>query len=421
MSGTRHRLRKTWQRVRNEPRLGRNVLTLAVLVALGLGAGGYILSQQGSGTTTWPWQDQFVFTAEFDNAPAVSPGNGQEVRIAGVQVGQIESASVSDDGKAELTLSIEPGHTVYDNARTVLRPKSPMNEMYVEIDPGGPPGKPLAEGDMIPATQSQRPIQADEVLAHLDTNTRSALTALLTETDTALAHAPEALPGGLSATDRVVRDLKPVVVELQTRKDKLAQLVTALAQVSSAVGENDQRLAELARNLQHTLAAAGEQSDAIDEALAQLPDVTDELGRATGSVQALSDQLDPVLDSLRQASGTLPDSLRRLTATVDRVGETVDVANPVVTKARPVVNDLRPLVTDVNALLPDLRHTTSRLEPITASLLPYLNDLGAFVYQTNSVTSLHDANGGILRGLLQVTPSTLPLPGAEILSSPTPR
>ena len=97
------------------------------------------------------------------------------------------------------------------------------------------------------------------------------------------------------------------------------------------------------------------------------------------------------------------------------------MAKPVVAKARPVVDDLRPLVGDVNAALPDLRETTKLLEPVTASLPPYLDDLGAFVYQTNSVTSLYDANGGILRGLLQVTPSTLPLPGAEILSGPTPR
>ncbi|WP_460431613.1 MlaD family protein, partial [Amycolatopsis echigonensis] len=128
MTREQGRIKKTWERVRSEPKLGRNVLTLVVLVVLGLAVGGYIVSRQGAGTTTWPWQDRFIMKAEFDNAPAVSPGNGQEVRIAGVKVGQIDSASVSDGGKALLTLSIDPQYKVYDNARTVLRPKSPLNE-----------------------------------------------------------------------------------------------------------------------------------------------------------------------------------------------------------------------------------------------------------------------------------------------------
>jgi phospholipid/cholesterol/gamma-HCH transport system substrate-binding protein len=92
-----------------------------------------------------------------------------------------------------------------------------------------------------------------------------------------------------------------------------------------------------------------------------------------------------------------------------------------VAKAKPVVDDLRPLVGDLNGTLPDLHEVTGRLNPITAAVLPYLNDLSAFVYQTNSLTSLHDANGGILRGLLEFTPSSLGIPGVGATSGQTPR
>lgn len=406
-TGKAGRLGLYWQRVRNEPALGRNVLVLAVLIVLGVGTGTYILSQQGAGTTTWPWEDRVELTAEFDNAPAVAPGQGQEVRIAGVQVGKIESAQVSEDGKAALQLSLEPGYTVYDNARTVLRPKSPLNEMYVALDPGGPPGKPLPEGGTIPAHRSQRPIQVDEVLAHLDTDTRHALTSLLSESDAALANAPESLADGLTATSDVASNLRPVVSALETRKETLAKLVTALAQISTAVGEDDARLGKLADGLQQTLGAAGEQNKAMNEAIAQLPGVTKQLKQATGSVQELSGELDPMLDSLRQASDDLPQSLDKLTKTVDRVGTTVDEAAPVIAKAKPVVADLRPLVSDVNATLPQLRPVTRELDPVTAAVLPYLDDLRAFVYNTNGVTQQHDKTGGMLRGLLVERPGDL--------------
>jgi phospholipid/cholesterol/gamma-HCH transport system substrate-binding protein len=278
----------------------------------------------------------------------------------------------------------------------------------------------MPENGVLPAGNSTRPIQIDQVLGHLDENTRSALTTLVNESDAALAGAPTSLAPGLDAGDRVTRDLQPVLTALRDRKDKLASLVTALSTMSTAVGGDDRRLAELSTSLQRTLGVVGDQHDPLNSALAQLPDLAGKLKAATESVQGLSDQLDPTLDNLKRASGSLPDSLSHFTDTVHQVGQTVDAARPVVDKARPVVADLRPLVADVHAALPDLRAVSSRLDPITGGLLPYLNDVGAFVYNTNSTTSLQDANGGILRGLVQMGPTSLPLPLQGLSGQPQP-
>lgn len=398
------RFSRAWERVRSEPNLKRNVVILCVLIVLGCVSGGYILS---NARAHWPWDRQFWFAATFDNAPAVSPGNGQEVRIAGVNVGEIRDASVSRDGKALLTLAIDPHYTVYDNAKLVLRPKSPLNEMYIELNPGGPPGKPLGENATLPASAAQPPVEVDEVLGHLDDNTRAALTTLLSESDAALVHAPDSLPAGLQATDRVVHNLQPVVDQLQTRKDKLAKLISCLSTIASAVGNNDTRLSELVRSMQQTLGTVGERSDALNSVLAQLPDLTNQLRAATGSVQGLSDQLDPTLDSLRKASGSLPGALSKLDSTVDRLGDTTNAAKPVVEKAGPVVNDLRPFVWDLDIALPELKSSTQRLNELTAMSLPHLVDLQAFVYNTRSAYSLKDADGGILRGMQQYSPESV--------------
>lgn len=39
----------------------------------------------------------------------------------------------------------------------------------------------------------------------------------------------------------------------------------------------------------------------------------------------------------------------------------------------------------------------------------YLRDLGAFMVQTWSVTSLRDGNAGVMRALLELTPSSAPM------------
>lgn len=411
MSTLTRRLRRSWQRIRTEPKLGRNVSLLVALLVLAAVSGGIILSHQGSGLTNWPWTDRFVFHAEFDEAQGVAAGQGQEVRIAGVTVGAIQAASVSKDGKADLELGVDRQYRIYDNAVLVLRPKSPLNEMYVEISPGGPPGRPLAEGQTLPAGNTRSPVTIDQVTQHLDDNTRVALGTLINEADAALANAPQSLPGGLSATDEVVKNLQPVVTALNTRRDTLAKLVHALSVVSQSVGGNDQRLTELADNLQRTLAALGNQESPLNNSLQQLPDLSTQLKQATDAVARLSTQLDPTLDNLRGASSTLPDALSKLTGTVDEIGSVADKANPVVDRAGPVVSDLRPIIGDVNTALPDLKDITGRLNPVTAALVPYLPDLQAFVYNTASATSVVDGSGGMLRGTGQIGPDTIPFFG----------
>lgn len=404
MSPRANAIKRTYEQARNEPGLIRNILVVAGLVGLAVVVGGYIFSQARA---NWPWEQEFGFTATFDTAPAVSPGNGQEVRIAGVKVGEIRDADVNERGQSELAITIDPNYKVYEDAKLVLRPKSPLNEMYIEFSPGTPQARELQEGDILPATASVAPVQVDEVFGNLDANTQDALGTLLAQSDAAMASFPEALPPGVRATDAMLQRMQPLAEALQTRRDLIARLVTSLGTISATVGENDKRLADLATSMQKTLQTTGDNSEAVDAILRELPQVTDRLREATGGVQGLSDQLDPTLDNLREASATLPGALDRMTTTVDTAGEVVDKAAPVLAEARPVVADLRPLVSDLNASLPNLKSASGRLDELTGNSLPYLDDLQAFVFNTNSAYSLKDANGGILRGMQQYAPESV--------------
>lgn len=402
-------VRHVWGRIRTIPGLGRDLLAIVLLMALGISATAYIWSHYG-----WspPWEDRYTFSAEFDYVGGVRPESRLEVRIAGVPVGKIESAEPAPGGKARVTMSLDPGHTVYDNARAVLRSKTPVNIMYVELDPGGPPGKPLPPDGTIPASQTERRIAPFEILDKLDDRTQSAITSLIDESDVALAAAPRDLAGGLRSTDAALTTLQPVVQRLETRREAIARLVTALSQISTAAGGNDERVADLTASLQQTLAVLAEHQGELGTTLAQLPGLNDDLRHAMTATSTLTGQLDPALDALHQASGELPTALSRLTGTIARAGQLVDSAAPVVEKAQPVVADLRPLVPDVNAALGDLAPVTGHLPSATARIVPWLDDLAAFVYQTSSVFSLHDVTGGWGRGNVQVVlPTEALVPG----------
>ncbi|MCQ4080814.1 MlaD family protein [Streptomyces sp. RB6PN25] len=399
--------RRTWERIRTVPGLGRNVITMVVLVALGLASASIILGNQRFIT---PWAHQYVFAADFTEAGAVNPGESPKVRIAGVPVGQVTGATVTSKGQAELTMSLEPGHTIYDNAHLVLRPTNPLNEMYVEVDPGGPPGKPLPANGVIPASQTQRPIQPDQVLDHLDERSRAALADLLSASDVALASAPSNLPSGLDSTDATLLKVQPVLDALTERRQNISKLVTSLSQISMAVGHNDARLISLMNATQDSLGILSKNTGDLEATLNELPGTTGQLKSAMTGVNGLTKQLNPALQNLSKASAQLPKVLQKTQDTVTDIGQTVTAANPVVRAANPVVDDLQPLVSDLHTSLGDLEPIARDLNPDTETLVAYLGDLQAFIYNTNGVFSLSDANGGFIRGQVAV-----PLPDAGVI------
>jgi len=401
------RMSRTWERVRTEPGLARNTFVTAALVVLAMVAGGIILSQQ---RFIAPWQHRYVLYATFQASPGISPGQGQEVRIAGVQVGQIVSADVDDAGQARLLLSMTGDYEnkVYDNAHLVLRPKSPLNEMYVIMNPGGPPGKPLPSGSVLPVGNSERPIQFDELLGNLDDNARTMLTSLLSESDVALVNAPKTLPAGLDAVRLVGNDLRPVSEQLALRKEKLRTLITALGEIAQGVGHDDKRLRSLGDGLQSTLGVLAHNEKDVESTVNQLPDLLSQLRRATDKVQGLADQLDPTLRNLQKASDDFPAALKALRTTSGKLDDVVGSAKGFVHEAGPAFNDLKPFVSDAREGTPALHDATKELDPITHAAIPYLPDVGAFVVQTRSIVSMSDANTGILRGILDISAQSAP-------------
>lgn len=396
---------RVFERVRTEPGLARNTVVVVALIAIAGVVGGVILGNQ---RFVAPWSNRFVVTADFAAAPGISPGNGQEVRIAGVNVGSIVAAEVGEAGQARLRLSLEPGHRLYENATLVLRPKSPLNEMYVTINPGAPPARQVTSGYEFPVTNTERPVQVDEVLDHLDPDAQRMLTSLLAESDVALTSARADLPSGLDGTRTVANDLKPVAQQLAMRRELIRRLITSLGQIAQAVGGDDQRLRALAGGLQTTLRSFGSHQPQVDRTLAELPGLIAELKRSTTAVQGLSGQLDPTLRDLQHASDELPGALHDLRGTADKLDTAVDSAGPFLRAARSVVADLRPFSDELNTALPELHAATRHLDPVTNALLPYLTDVAAFTVQTRSITSTEDGSGGILRANLPIDVNSLP-------------
>ncbi len=378
---------RTWERIRTVPGLGRDVSAVAFLIVGAMVSLGIMYPKM---TTAFPWQDRATVYVEFPRVPGVNPDSSQKVTIAGVIVGQIVGSKATDHNTAVLELNIDGKQRVYQNARAVLRPKNVLNDMVVELNPGGPPAAVLGKGEVIPASQTERPVQVDEILDNLPERSQAAVASLLVQSDAALVRAPEQLAGGLRATQVTLDSVRPVMESLSARRDKIAKLSTSLARFAQALGRNDDRAAKLVDATQQALAVLGNNDAQLRSSLDQLPGLNDNLRSAMSAVQPLTQQLNPTIDNLGAASKEFPEALNRFEDTLHALDGTVDKAKPFVAEARPVVRDLRSFAKDANAGLRDLEPVSKSLKQDTQTLVTYLENIRAFVYNTRSVFGAGD-------------------------------
>ena len=121
-----------------------------------------------------PFKHGFQLKAQFATAVNIQPKS--PVRIAGVDVGKV--TSIQREGNTGLvTMEIETrGLPIHTDATVKIRPRIFLEgNWFVELQPGSPSAKTVSSGYTIPITQTSDPVQLDQVLDALNTDTRANL------------------------------------------------------------------------------------------------------------------------------------------------------------------------------------------------------------------------------------------------------
>jgi phospholipid/cholesterol/gamma-HCH transport system substrate-binding protein len=400
----------------------RHVAALAGMIVLSLAVAAYITVHQ---RLRFPWQQELQIYAEFDNAQAVTAGQGQTVDVAGVKVGEIGSVQV-ENGRALIRLDIteedEVG-PVYSNAKLFLRPKTGLNDMAVQMDPGEadsslPDDGRLGDGDRIPIENTQANINPDAVLAALDTDTRRYLQVLLNASGHGLRGRSGDLRAILKATQPTLGHARRVATEVADRRNKVRRLIRNLRLLAGAAADRDDDLRSLTSAAAVVLRTLGERDAEIQESVARLPGALGATREALAEARGFAFEARPALAALRPLARELAPDLR--------------AARPLLREALPVVrDDVRPLVRETAPLLEKLRPSVERIEAVTAPDLievgkilnrtvnvlghnpegreeGFLFHLAWYVHNASSVVSIGDAHGVSWRGLVMGSCSTFP-------------
>jgi phospholipid/cholesterol/gamma-HCH transport system substrate-binding protein len=394
----------------------RDFIAIIALVVLALFVGGYILTNQRFYLPGWVpvvGSDFFELKGEFQTAQSVMPGQGQTVDIAGVPVGDVKSVEL-EDGRAVVTMTLEKKYEdeVYKDAFMLLRPKTGLNDMIVELTPGTQAAGKAGDGYTVPIRNTLPNINLEEFFAVFDRDTRDYLKLLVAGGGQGLKGKGRALSAVLRRFEPTNRDIKLITEEVGKRRHNLARLVHSFQLLATELGKNDKELAEWVDSTSAVFQSFADQDENLRETVRLLPDALESTNKALVSANQVARDLGPATRDLIPGAKAFASSSRASQKFFRDVVKPVrDQIRPFARDVQPTVKALRPANADLAAATPDLRKTFDVLNV-------FLNewaynppgDAEGFLFYTlwgahiaASVYSTQDAHQPVQRGLILTT------------------
>jgi phospholipid/cholesterol/gamma-HCH transport system substrate-binding protein len=413
----------------------RDVVAIILLLAAALFATTVILINQRTSLPGWVpliGTDRFELKAEFSTAQAVIPGQGQSVDIAGIKVGDVSGVTL-ENGHAVVSMDVDNKYAplIHEDSSLLLRPKTGLNDMVVEVDPGTQSSPNVKEGSTIPLASTQPQVNPDEFLASLDADTQQFLKLLLANGAEALDPAKGRdvkLSNALRRFDPLARDIARISGALAERRQNVANSIHNFQLLSTELGNKDQDLANFVDASDAALASFAREEASIRGALQELPSTLKVTRGALESGDALALQSGPALKKSLPGSRATGAALRALRPLFRQT-------------AGPIQNQIRPFTKQVASPVTHIAQTSQGLGTATPGLKTGFTDLNlglnALAYNPqqsddqgylfyvpwlnhnlNSNYLLQDAYGPIRRGILLVSCSTAFTADGTLLAEP---
>jgi phospholipid/cholesterol/gamma-HCH transport system substrate-binding protein len=397
-------------------------ISVVTMIVLALLVGGYILANERLSVPSWVpviGKEHFMLRADFSTGQAVTPGQGQSVTIAGAKIGEIASVGLHE-GRALVTMSLTPKYArhIYRNATLLLRPKTQLKDMTVEIDPGTPSAGRIPKDFDVPLSQSAPDVSFDEFLAGLDAETRAALQELLAGAAQGLKGNAARLSAAFKRFDPLARDLRQITAQLQLREENISHSVHNFQLILSALGGKDRELAQLIDASNANFQTFAEEDANFQKTLHLLPGALSKTRKSLGKLSAAARVVGPTLKALEPfAKGLAPAE---------------EASRPLFAHTTPILKrEIRPLAREilptVDQLQPSLRQLGEAFPHLASSFAVFnelVNELGynpgagkgGFMFfldwanhNLNSVVSAADAHGPLGRTVAYLNCEVLPL------------
>jgi virulence factor Mce-like protein len=310
-----------------------------------------------------------------DNASAL--GKGSEVREGGVRVGFVQSIETVrlPGGKAAADVAVRINRADDDlpaDTTFTIRPRSPLGLKYLEMMRGNSP-RIVTDGHVFDASQTEIPVQVDDVNRTYDEPTRDALRGNLDDFGNTLAGRGPSLNLALERLPRFLRLAAPVARNLSDRRTQLGRFFRELGDTARVIAPVSDLQADVFTQAALTFEAISSDPEALKETISRSHPAFQ------AGIESFPVQRPFLTDSAALARETQPVA-RLLRPTLPLINDALETGTPVTRRSVDFYGDLRPALTSLRELMEDpatgialrgLRGTVTSLKPQLRFLAPY--------------------------------------------------
>ena len=253
-----------------------------------------MLGVQLSGTT---FSDQNTYSAAFTDVSGLR--GGDEVRVAGVRVGQVGDISITDD-VPRVTFAVDKDMPITDDVHVQVRYKDLLGDRYLELSKVGSSNTPQAPGMAIPVSRTAPALDLD-----------------------ALLNGFEPLFQGLQP-DQLNQLSQELVNVLQGEGGTIRGLLGHIGDLTNSLADRDQVIGSVITNLNDVLSTVNQHDNEFSTTLTQLQQLISGLaadrqtiGSSLDKIASVADSFTTLLDQARPAVKSTVDEFGRTIANVD--------------------------------------------------------------------------------------------------------
>jgi phospholipid/cholesterol/gamma-HCH transport system substrate-binding protein len=318
----------------------------------------------------------YMFRAVFDNGSFMV--KGEQVRVAGANVGTIESVNVSKPdetvayrhgepvavpGKAIIVMKItDPGFQDFrGDASCLIRPQSLIGEKFVDCRPtlprapGTPPppplkklpsGQPGAGEYLLPLGNNSTSVDPDLINDIQSLPYAQRFRLIFNELGAGLAGRGKDIEVLVKRANPVLRDVDRLFGILSAQRDRLAQLVSDSEAILGPLSRERAHVAGFFTNAGAAAQVSAENGADVEASLRKLPRFLREFRLTMRSLKGFSDAATPVFTDLGRAAPSFTEATRLLTpfseattVALKSLGVAGEESGPVFAEADPIVRE----------------------------------------------------------------------------------
>ena len=260
----------------------------------------------------------------FQNGGQLVSGN--QVLVAGQEIGKVNSVELTQNAQAEVTISVDEG--LHEGTTAIIRATSlsGIANRYVSITPGPDNAPALKDGATLTGEHTTSPVDLDQLFDTFRPQTRKALQNVIQGSAAVYDGRTQGAQQSYKYFAPALSSTRRLFAELTRDNRAFEQFIVLGARTLDRVAERKNDLADLTTNANQALGAIASQNQALDRSLVAFPPALRQANTTFVNVRATLDDLTPLVNESKPATKDLAPFLRKL--------------RPVAERSVPVVNDL---------------------------------------------------------------------------------